>query len=74
MTKQQKLKAERRACKNRVKQFCYFSSINQRDIAQQLEISEQELYNMLSGFQETVRGLDFETMWSKIISYCGKDI
>ena len=74
MTKREELKKLRKEYKDRLELFCRVNLVKQREIAAHVGITEQELYNVLNGFQDTVSGMDFQTVWNKILSYCGKDI
>jgi hypothetical protein len=74
MTKQEKLKKEREPYKIKLRVFCQCNFIKLRRVAADLGITEQELYNMLNGFQEKVGCMDFQDFWNKIIMMYGEEL
>lgn len=68
------LKKEREEFRNKLKNYVKLNIIKYKDIANHVGITQQELHNMLLGFQETVnnKSMDFKTMWEKIEEYTGE--
>ena len=55
MKTQKVLKQERDSFKKELKIYCRLNMISQRSIASAIEVTEQEYYNFLNGFQSSIK-------------------
>jgi hypothetical protein len=66
---QQRVRKEREGFKNDLKVHCKVNMITQRTIATSLGITDQEFFNMLTGFQNSIpaKGIDSFDQFKSLI-------
>lgn len=67
-----KRKEERRNFRNSLKIYCKINEVNQKDIANSFEVTEQEFHNMLTGYQSSIPSkgiLSFTEFENRVYSY-----